>query len=82
MATTKGPGKSYRKGMSLLEVTEQFNTVEKGEQWFIEQRWPNGIACPHCGGLNVATVASRKPTALPVSGMPQALLGQDGYRPA
>ena len=40
MATTKGPGKSYRKGMSLLEVTEQFNTVEKGEQWFIEQRWP------------------------------------------
>ena len=61
MATTKGPGKSYRRGMTLLEVTEQFNTVEKGEQWFIEQRWPNGIACPHCGGLNVATVASRKP---------------------
>ena len=61
MATTKGPGKSYRKGMTLLEVTERFNTVEKGEQWFIEQRWPNGVACPHCGGLNVATVASRKP---------------------
>ena len=61
MATTKGPGKSYRKGMTLLEVTERFNTEEKAEQWFIEQRWPNGIACHHCGGMNVATVASRKP---------------------
>ena len=61
MATTKRPGESYRKGMSLLEVTERFNTEEKAEQWFIEQPWPNGIACPHCGGLNVATVANRKP---------------------
>ena len=56
-----GPGKSYRKGITLLEVTERFNTVEKAEAWFIEQRWPNGIACPHCGDLNIATVTSRKP---------------------
>ena len=59
--TKTGPGKSYRKGMTILEVTERFNTVEKAEAWFIEQRWPNGIACPHCGDTNIATVASRKP---------------------
>ena len=60
--TTTGPGKSYRKGISLLEITQRFDTVEKGEAWFIEQRWPNGVACPHdCGSLNIAAVASRKP---------------------
>ena len=61
MATRKAPGKFYRKGITLLEITRQFDTPEKGEAWFIEQRWPNGIACPHCGSLNVATIASRKP---------------------
>ena len=61
MATRKGPGKFYRKGIALLEITRQFDTPEKGEAWFIEQRWPNGIACPHCGSVNVATIASRNP---------------------
>ena len=61
MATRKAPGKSYRKGITLLEITHQFDTPEKGEAWFIEQRWPNGIACPHCGSINVATIASRNP---------------------
>ena len=61
MATRKAPGKFYRKGITLLEITRQFDTPEKGEVWFIEQRWPNGVACHHCGSLNVATVASRKP---------------------
>ena len=61
MATESGPGKSYRKGITLLEICERFSTVEKAEAWFIEQRWPNGIACPFCGSLNIAKVASRKP---------------------
>ena len=42
-------------------IIPQFYTPEKGEAWFIEQRWPNGIACPHCGSVNVATIANRKP---------------------
>ena len=61
MASKSGPGKSYRKGITLLEICERFNTVEKAEAWFIEQRWPNGIACPFCGSLNIANVANRKP---------------------
>ena len=61
MAARKAPGKFYRKGITLLEITRQFDTLEKAEAWFIEQRWPNGVACPHCGSLNVATVSSRKP---------------------
>ncbi len=61
MAKRNAPGKFYRKGITLLEITRQFDTPEKGEAWFIEQRWPNGIACPHCGSVNVATIASRNP---------------------
>ena len=56
-----GPGKSSRKGISLLEVCARFDTVEKAEAWFIEQRWPDGVACPFCANTNIATVASRKP---------------------
>ena len=61
MATKRGPGKAYRKGITLLEVIQRFVTVEKAEAWFIEHRWPNGVACMGCGSVNVATVASRKP---------------------
>ena len=59
--TIGGPGKSYRKGLTLIEVMEKFNTEDKAEAWFIEQRWPNGVACPFCSSLNVAAVASRRP---------------------
>ena len=52
---------SCRKGINLLEITRCFGTEEKAEAWFIEQRWPNGVACPKCGSLNIATVANRKP---------------------
>ena len=38
-----------------------FDTEEKAEQWFIEQRWPDGIICPHCESDNIATKKSRKP---------------------
>ena len=61
MVKQSGPGKSYRKGITLMDAVKKFDTEEKAETWFIEQRWPVGVACPFCGSLNVATVASRKP---------------------
>ena len=61
MATQSGPGKSYRKGITLLDAVQKFDTEDKAEAWFVEQRWSSGVACPFCGTLNVAVVASRKP---------------------
>ena len=61
MASTTGPGKAYRKGISLIDIVKRFDTEEKAEEWFIEQRWPDGIACLHCGSLNVRHVANRRP---------------------
>ncbi|MCY4641275.1 MAG: IS1595 family transposase [Gammaproteobacteria bacterium] len=49
----KGPGKSYRKGISLVSLMKQFPDDEAAEKWFIEQRWGDEITCPKCGSHNV-----------------------------
>ena len=49
----KAPGKSDRKGISLVKITDMFPNNEAAEKWIIEQRWPDGPYCPHCGSLNV-----------------------------
>ena len=57
---TKAPGKSHRKGISLVEIMRQFPDDAAAEAWFIERRWPDGIFCPHCGSVNVQTGAKHK----------------------
>ena len=54
---SKGPGKSYRKGLSLIEAFRKFPDDVTAERWFAEVRWGNAPACPHCGDTNVQTGA-------------------------
>ena len=49
----KAPGKHYREGMSLVEVTRKFPDDAAAERWFTKVRWPDGAHCPHCGSVNV-----------------------------
>ena len=57
-----GPGKSYRKGISLVEVIQRFSNEANAEAWFMQARWPSGIACPFCGNLDsVQERKNRKP---------------------
>ena len=56
----KAPGKSFRKGISLVKLFEMFPDNEAAEQWFVETRWPDGIRCAHCDSENVNTKASHK----------------------
>ena len=56
----KAPGKHFRDGISLLDITRRFPTDEAAEQWFITNRWPDGPACPYCGSMNVLTGAKHK----------------------
>ena len=60
---SSGPGKSYRKGITLIDAIKKFDTEEKAEAWFIEQRWPDGPVCPYerCESTRISTVANRKP---------------------
>ena len=61
MATVSGPGKAHRKGITLMGVVKQFDTEEKAEAWFVEQRWPDGTTCPFCQSQEVSPRPSRKP---------------------
>ena len=61
MPSHTGPGKAFRKGITLIQAVKMFDTEAKAEAWFIARRWPNGVACPKCGSVNVAEVKSRKP---------------------
>ena len=60
-----GPGKSYRKGMSLVEAVNKFSDEKEAERWFVQTRWPDGLVCVFCGSLDdVYEVKSRKPQAV------------------
>ena len=45
--------------MTLLQTVAQLGDDNKAEQMFIAARWPDGIACPKCGSLDVYESASR-----------------------
>lgn len=47
------PGKSYRTGMTLVELMAMFPDDETAEQWFAEIRWPDGVTCPNCDSDNI-----------------------------
>ena len=57
----KGPGKFYRDGMSLMDLVRLFPDDATAERWFMETRWPNGVACPKCGSLNIQERKTRRP---------------------
>lgn len=58
----KAPGKSYRQGMTLVEVVKRFADEREAERWFIATRWPDGVTCAFCGSAeNVVERKNRKP---------------------
>ena len=61
MAKGKAPGKHYRKGITLIDIIQRFDSEEKAEAWFIEQRWPDGVICPKCESTNIQPRPTRKP---------------------
>ena len=43
---------------TLLEAFQYFSNPENALQFFVRVRWPNGVACPHCGSRNVTFLAN------------------------
>ncbi len=52
-ASTTGPGKHFRKGISLARLFQIFPDGEAAEEWFAASRWPDGVRCAYCDGDNV-----------------------------
>lgn len=48
MAKQKGPGRAFRRGLSLAEFFALFPDDAVAEMWFISVRWPGGVRCPYC----------------------------------
>ena len=62
MVGQSGPGKSYRKGITLIDAVKKFDTEDKAEMWFVEQRWSStASSAPSAARSTSLLVASRKP---------------------
>ena len=57
---SKGPGKSHRPGMSIIEIVEMFPTEESAQEWFESVVWPNGRHCPKCGSVHTRKASHKK----------------------
>ena len=54
------PGKHYRESISVFKLSTMFPDDATAEAWFVEQRWPEGPHCPHCGSVNIQSGAAHK----------------------
>lgn len=54
-------GKSFRKGISLVDLFNLFPNEEAAQDWFEEIRWPEGRVCTRCEGSNIREVPNGKP---------------------
>ncbi len=44
-----------------IDLTDQiFHDETKAREWLEVSRWPNGVACVHCGGVRVAPMGGKK----------------------
>ena len=59
--TTNAPGKSHRKGITLLELSELFPDEDAARDWFEQILWlDDERPCGHCGSLNTYACAHAK----------------------
>ncbi len=59
-----GPGKHYRKGISIIELFQLFPDDQSAEKWFESVRWGDDkehLCCPRCGSVRVSEAPLRKP---------------------
>ncbi len=51
-------GQHYRKGIALAKLFKMFPDDKIAEQWFITERWPDGVRCPYCDSDKIKDNAS------------------------
>ncbi len=54
-------GKSFRKGIGIIELLELFPDEDTALDWFESIRWPEGRTCARCGGERTSEVPNAKP---------------------
>ena len=57
----KAPGKSYREGLTLVQMMDMFPTEQSAVEWFEDCLWPLGNrTCPKCGSVHTKPASHRK----------------------
>ena len=54
------PGKSHRKGMTIVQLMDMFPTEESATEWFESVVWPDGRHCPKCGSTRTREASHKK----------------------
>ena len=54
-------GKSFRKGIGIIELLELFPDETTAQEWFESIRWPEGRVCAKCGSGRTREVPNAKP---------------------
>ena len=49
----KAPGQAQRTGITLTDLIRLFPDNAAAERFFTDERWPDGVGCPHCGSADV-----------------------------
>ena len=57
----KAAGKSYREGITVIQLLEMFPDEETATEWFESTLWDGERCCGHCGSVNTHEVPNRKP---------------------
>ena len=47
--------KNQKKEPRLSDADRLFPDNDSAEQWFIQQRWPDGVFCPTCAGSKISS---------------------------
>ena len=58
---SRGPGKAYRVGVTILELSEMFPDEETAVKWFEKIYWNGERSCGHCGSTKTKDVPNAKP---------------------
>ncbi len=46
------PGKSFRQGLTIVDLIEMFPTETSARKWFEGIIWADGRVCPNCGSIH------------------------------
>ncbi|MDE2654919.1 MAG: IS1595 family transposase [Gemmatimonadota bacterium] len=56
---SRAPGKSYRRGISIIEASEMFATEELARKWFEQWLWGGQRCCMRCGSTNTCRASHK-----------------------
>ena len=57
----RGPGKSYRIGLTVEQLFDLFPNEDAAREWFENVRWGASRYCGHCGSEQTRAVPNEKP---------------------